>query len=58
MDIAEATNFDVSKPVQPKTLIENLEANFGDLAKPKMDFAYKKNFDQSKPLRTKTLTEK
>jgi hypothetical protein len=44
--------------VQPKTLIENLEANFGDLAKPKMDFAYKKNFDQSKPLRTKTLTEK
>jgi hypothetical protein len=39
-------------------LIENLEANFGDLAKPKMDLAYKKNFDQSKPLQTKTLTKK
>ena len=38
-------------------MIENLEADFGNLVKPKMDFAEEMNFDESKLLQTKATIE-
>ena len=40
-----------------KTWIENLEADFGNLAKPKKDFAEERNFDESKLIQTKGTTK-